>query len=71
MPIYEFKCLNCDGVFEKLCFPSDRMELVSCPSCGGQKTERLLSAFCSVSGGSEGGAGAGSSCSHSHSGGFS
>ena len=71
MPIYEFRCLECAGVFEKICFASERVDLVACPSCGCQKTERLLSAFCSVSGGSEGGSASWSSCSHSHGGGFS
>lgn len=48
MPIYEFKCKKCGNIFESLHFRSDD-KYSPCPSCGGEKTERLLSTFSSVS----------------------
>lgn len=47
MPIYEFRCQNCDKVFEFLCMNSDGENKVICPSCGGKESEKLLSAFSS------------------------
>jgi len=41
MPIYEYKCDDCDGGFEKLVFGS---ETPDCPSCGGKKVKKLMSA---------------------------
>ena len=41
MPTYEYKCRNCDYIFEK--FQSmNELPLDKCPKCGG-KPERLLS----------------------------
>jgi len=48
MPIYEFRCKKCDDVFECLIFKSDDNN-IPCPSCGGDKTEKLLSTFSSLS----------------------
>ncbi len=48
MPIYEFKCEKCGNVFEHLYFKSDD-NYAPCPSCGGNKTEKLLSTFASIS----------------------
>ena len=71
MPIYEYKCHACGDVFERLCFTSDGDDNNECPACGGKKTEKLLSVFCSVSSNSGedlgGSAGASHSCA-SHSG---
>jgi len=47
MPIYEFKCRKCGNVFEYLHFKSDD-NYAPCPSCGGDKTEKLLSTFSSL-----------------------
>jgi putative FmdB family regulatory protein len=65
MPIYEFKCKKCGNVFEFLCFRSADSDAVTCPSCGENKTEKLLSTFasCSSSSGSAfPGSAASSSC---------
>ena len=43
MPIYEYQCESCDNIFEKLVFKGED-EAVDCPSCGGKKVKRLLSA---------------------------
>lgn len=56
MPIYEFKCKKCDNIFESLHIKSDDRHS-PCPSCGEEKTERLLSTFSSVSSSSSQGLG--------------
>lgn len=42
MPIYEYKCKDCDEEFEALVFRSD--ETVPCPSCKCEDIKRLMSA---------------------------
>jgi putative FmdB family regulatory protein len=42
MPIYEYRCLNCDIPFEKLCFRGDEQPVV-CPKCGSNETKKRLS----------------------------
>ena len=41
MPIYEYRCLNCNEEFEALIFGGD--DKVSCPHCNRDKLERLMS----------------------------
>lgn len=48
MPIYEFECKKCGKIFEYLCLKSEDNQ-TPCPSCGGKKTEKLLSTFSSFS----------------------
>ncbi|NLY91686.1 MAG: zinc ribbon domain-containing protein [Firmicutes bacterium] len=43
MPIYEFRCPECEHKFEELCKSS--AEEVPCPKCGSAKTARLFSPF--------------------------
>ena len=50
MPIFEFCCNKCNEVFETLCFKSDDIDEVSCPSCGANDKEKVLSSFCSLGG---------------------
>lgn len=72
MPIYEFKCKNCGNTFEYLCLRSDDENHATCPSCGKEKSEKLMSTFSSGSSNQGGGLGSlagASSCSPS--GGFS
>jgi putative FmdB family regulatory protein len=72
MPIYEFRCKHCGNVFEYLCIHSDGKNAVTCPSCGEKESEKLLSAFSTVSSNSNQGLGhnlAASNCSSK--GGFS
>jgi len=40
MPIYEFECEECGGRFEELVAAGG---VVACPSCGSERTRRLLS----------------------------
>ena len=42
MPIYEYKCKNCDEEFEALVFRSD--ETPPCPNCKGEDIKRMMSA---------------------------
>jgi putative FmdB family regulatory protein len=42
MPLYEYRCLACDHVFEALVRGTDT---ATCPSCNGRDLERLLSSF--------------------------
>ena len=61
MPIFEYRCRHCNQVFEELVFSSlTKDEDIICPKCGGNKTERMMSAFSSA-GASGAGSFAGSS----------
>ena len=70
MPIYEFKCQECGQTFEFLCLQSDDKDIISCPSCGGKKVDKLLSTF-SSSGSGQGFGTAPASSSCASTGGFS
>ena len=55
MPIYEFRCLKCDAVFELLKMsPEDEVEM-KCPECDNQEVERVLSCVSYVMGNSSSG----------------
>ena len=38
MPLYDFRCEDCDNVFDELAPPG---ATPACPACGGTKTKRL------------------------------
>jgi len=46
MPVYEYRCLHCDDIFDRF-FPSfqraTEAEIV-CPTCEGKEVKRLISA---------------------------
>jgi putative FmdB family regulatory protein len=42
MPIYEYKCKECEHCFEKLVFAGDKAS-VQCPECGTRKVDKLMS----------------------------
>lgn len=52
MPLYEYRCKTCGGNFEKMMRWSESDRLPECPHCQGQDTQKKVSAFASVSGGS-------------------
>ncbi|MDO5537473.1 MAG: zinc ribbon domain-containing protein [Desulfovibrionaceae bacterium] len=47
MPMYEFHCNKCNDNFEEL---ASATETVSCPKCGSNDTERLMSACRCITG---------------------
>ena len=57
MPIYEFKCLECEEYMEILVMGSDDDVDMACKKCGGSDLERILSStqYKMTSGGSGGG----------------
>jgi len=57
MPIYEYKCKNCDNEFEMIRSANDDDRDVECPECGKKKAEKVMSVFA--------GSGGCSSCSTS------
>ena len=59
MPIYEYRCQECERPFEKLVRAF--REEVACPDCGSASVERLLSTF-AMSGTKGPSASAGSGC---------
>ena len=48
MPIFEYACLKCGHVFEKLILSRSADE-PPCPKCGAVRTEQKFSTFASVS----------------------
>ena len=48
MPIFEFRCKNCNKKFEELVFSASfDVDEIICPDCGTKNAEKLMSAFCS------------------------
>jgi putative FmdB family regulatory protein len=51
MPLYEYKCNDCDTKFEELTMRSS--DVVTCPKCESENVTRLLSTFASSGGSSK------------------
>lgn len=45
MPIFEYRCSDCDNKFEVLHRSSTNQKEVSCPECQSANVSKLLSAF--------------------------
>ena len=45
MPIYEYRCGDCQSVSSRLVYSWSADRAVECPQCGGIDMERLMSAF--------------------------
>ncbi len=61
MPLYEYKCLDCEMCFDALRAMSKADAPIACPGCGSENTHRVISLFSAIGG--EGViAGAGASC---------
>ena len=50
MPLYDFECRTCGKRFEALLRRTDRDEDVTCPDCGKNDADRLLSARAAFTG---------------------
>lgn len=55
MPIYEFKCSNCEEFFEVLVMSSNKEDIVACPKCKSEEFERVISKANFAVGGSSSG----------------
>ena len=51
MPIYEYRCLDCETKFEKIV--SLKTAAMDCDACGSSRVEKLFSAFAVQAGGSD------------------
>ncbi|HDP99679.1 MAG TPA: zinc ribbon domain-containing protein [bacterium] len=45
MPIYEYRCLNCDSSFEELILTSRHEQEVVCPGCQSAQISKMVSVF--------------------------
>ena len=43
MPIYDYRCADCDERYDQLVRRAE--DVVTCPACGSERAERLLSVF--------------------------
>ncbi|MGB9697396.1 MAG: FmdB family zinc ribbon protein [Ignavibacteria bacterium] len=59
MPIFEYRCENCNTKFEILHKSSEHQDEIICPSCGSKNYKKLFSVFSA----SMGDSGSDSSCS--------
>jgi putative FmdB family regulatory protein len=55
MPIFEFRCLECGDIFEKLFMNSNEQVDMSCPKCKSRSIERVVSKTNYALGGGAGG----------------
>lgn len=65
MPIYEYRCADCEQQFEKRRCMSEADDEIACPECGSLHTNRGLSMFAAFSrgnGGASRAVGGGSGC---------
>jgi putative FmdB family regulatory protein len=49
MPLYEYRCRECDIRFEVLQRLSEGSEGLTCPKCGASRPEKQLSTFAATS----------------------
>ncbi|MBN2419629.1 MAG: zinc ribbon domain-containing protein [Deltaproteobacteria bacterium] len=45
MPIYDYKCNNCDYTFEKLVLNAKDEKDITCGKCGSKNVKRHISSF--------------------------
>lgn len=50
MPLYEYKCRDCEHVFELLVGKTVPEKTPLCPKCGSDRCDRLFSAFAAAVG---------------------
>lgn len=54
MPVYEYRCEDCNRRFEKRRSYSESDALADCPACEGRRTHRLISSFMAFTSSSNG-----------------
>lgn len=70
MPIFEYRCENCNTKFEVLHKSSENQNEIICPACGSKNYKKLFSVFsASMSNSSDSGCSDGSCSAPSYSGG--
>ena len=62
MPMYEYRCPDCDSRFEKLRRMSEAEQPAECPQCASKAASRQLSGFAAVTAGGGGGMEMGGGC---------
>ncbi|MBN2054021.1 zinc ribbon domain-containing protein [bacterium] len=60
MPIYEYRCDECDRIFSAIRQVGQNAEGLVCPRCGGTQINKVFSMFAAKSG--QGGGDKGGSC---------
>jgi putative FmdB family regulatory protein len=50
MPLLEYRCSECSTLFERLVPRTEGADRATCPQCGTDKGQRLLSLFAAVRG---------------------
>ena len=48
MPLFEYHCLECHNVFERLRPAAQRDQPPACPTCGGERVKRTIAAFATM-----------------------
>jgi len=62
MPIYEYRCQDCDSQLEKFLRSMFSQETITCPDCGGQHVAKALSLIGATSSGTSGGSSSAAAC---------
>ncbi|WP_243662972.1 FmdB family zinc ribbon protein [Hydrogenispora ethanolica] len=66
VPIYEFRCSDCQRDFEELCRLDQPVKV--CPFCGSRQIRKKMSAFAGANHGTSGGSSSSHSCGSCHGG---
>lgn len=45
MPIYEFKCKQCDKIFDEFILNSNNLSTIYCPQCNSKDVSKMMSTF--------------------------
>ena len=48
MALYEYKCADCEGQFDKVRPMSESDAPAECPECGSERSRRVISNFASI-----------------------